>query len=82
MKPTKVICHHCHGSGRIALSGVMQATLDVLTRDPQPTQEVARKLGDQFVKASAINNRLAHIQSLGLASSEKRGKVLYWRKSK
>ncbi len=78
-----VTCDRCDGTGKIfslELTGTAKA---LSTRSPMTAREVHEKLGgdDSGVKVNAVNNRLARLVKLGVATvAQKNGKVkLYLR---
>jgi len=80
-KQVMVRCSCCNGTGKMTLSEPMLKTLGVLNGHPMSTNDVFTKVGDPFVKITAINNRLNALLGMELVRVELRGKAKYWRKS-
>jgi hypothetical protein len=78
-----VTCPHCKGSGRAPLSAILQATYDAIPKRAAVTaQDVFRALADPYInEPTAINNRLAALKDFGVVESERRGKLLFWRRT-
>lgn len=75
-KPIHRTCSHCGGKGVVEFTGVFADTL-VLLRQAGPTTaaDLAPVAG---CKATAMSNRLAALEKLGLATSRRYGvKRLY-----
>lgn len=70
---TSHACPHCKGKGVVELTGVYAETLAMLrsTSGPITGASLARESG---CKATAMNNRLAVLERLGYASSERHGR--------
>jgi len=73
-----VRCPSCKGTGRIELTGVYAETLALLQRQgvERTGAELARLDG---CKATAMNNRLAALERLGLAQSRRFGRLRLYR---
>lgn len=70
-------CPHCSGCGRIPLTGIYAETLRGLRRwCTRPARFVVSNRDAWWFgcKATALNNRLARLEELGLARSEKYGR--------
>ena len=70
-------CPYCRGAGTIEVTGIYRETLDLLAARPGEVcgADLARLAG---CSATAMNNRLAALESFGLAASRRWGrKVLY-----
>jgi DNA-binding transcriptional ArsR family regulator len=79
--PIMVPCGHCHGHGRVLLTGVYADTLRIL-RDcsgEHTGADLARIAG---TKPTAMNNRLARLEELGLATSHRYGRKRLYRATK
>lgn len=75
MKETRVKCHTCKGSGLVVVTGVYAETLAGLRRLAKSGYVVAGRDAAWFgCKATALNNRLAWLETHGLARSEKYGR--------
>jgi len=73
MKDVFVPCSYCDGYGVIELTGVYAETLRILRRFKRPV--VAGSDAESFgCKPTALNNRLAWLESKGLARSAREGK--------
>lgn len=85
MKPTKIKCDCCAGSGFAQLPEVYQRTLDAIPKDRfVSTLEIIDALDEQFVASTAVNNRLRIFlqDKWKLVTSERRGKSLFWKRIK
>ncbi len=85
MKSVTIKCPCCEGTGKTALSDVLQATLAVIPSNRWvSTQQITEAVGDEYVAPTAINNRLTiHLfKGLGLIERERRGKSWFWRRVK
>lgn len=79
MSQILVECHHCEGTGKIALTQLMLATLDLVPK--KGARSTVDMLKDCIgVENAALCNRLVYLQSLGLVESQRRGKNKYWRR--
>lgn len=67
-------CKRCNGTGQMPFNGAIADTLRMLRklREPVTGAATARRLGN--VKPSAMNNRLAYLENIGLAESERYGR--------
>lgn len=79
MKDVLVLCSHCAGTGKVLLSHPLLDTLAVVSKTWQSTQQIADATKDPYVQATAINNRLVTLETLGLVQREQRGRSLYWK---
>lgn len=75
----------CCGTGSVKLIDVMPGhagTLDLLTRVVTPVCTPVlfevQDASNRYIKLTALNNRLAKLEALGLVKSERRGKSKYW----
>lgn len=70
----KVRCKHCDGLGVVPLTGKYADTLKLLRlqKHPMSGADLARLDGCQ---ATAMNNRLAALERMGLARSVRYGRV-------
>lgn len=68
----EIECHHCHGSGRLKLSGVYADTLAGLRRLTKAHGwTTAAKSASWFgCSPTALNNRFRVLEAHGLATSE------------
>jgi DNA-binding transcriptional ArsR family regulator len=75
---TLVVCPCCRGQGSVELAGEHALTLDALRGLGREIHgaELARLMG---TKGPAMNNRLAHLERLGLASSRRSGRKRLYR---
>jgi predicted transcriptional regulator len=72
MRHITVPCGHCGGKGRIPLTGVYAATLELLRlHGPVNGAALARLDG---CKATAMNNRLAVLATYGLVACKRNGR--------
>lgn len=71
--PDRVPCGHCRGCGTVEVTGVYADTLALLRKqqDEVSGAELARVAG---CKATAMCNRLARLERMGLATSRKYGR--------
>lgn len=71
-------CSRCEGQGQIELTGVYADTLKFLREQKEQLNgaELARKAG---VNETAMDNRLAWLESYGFAISERYGREKRWR---
>ena len=70
---TKIPCWHCDGVGEVELTGVYAETMHTLAKCRTPV--VANRDAHLFgCKPTALNNRLAWLESQGLACSERHGR--------
>jgi Mn-dependent DtxR family transcriptional regulator len=78
MKKVMVACSCCKGAGRVELTG---AYLETLQRMRLHGVEVtaAELAGDMDVKPTAMSNRLAALERLGLATSRTYGRKRLYR---
>lgn len=68
-----IACPYCESKGEIELTGVYAETLRLLRQRRSPV--VANRDADLFeCKPTALNNRLAWLESHGLARSERHGR--------
>jgi hypothetical protein len=73
-KKITVPCGHCKGCGRIELSGEYLATFERLRS--LGTEATGAELGPLMgVQATAMNNRLAALERLGLVASRRHGRM-------
>lgn len=75
---TRVRCPHCRGAGEVELTGVYAETLALLRRHGKEASGAALARLDGC-KATAMNNRLAALERLGLASSRRYGRERLFR---
>lgn len=76
-QPDYVTCTRCNGDGAIELTGVFAETLVLLRK--QKKEVGTTVLADAAkVKIPAMNNRLAWLESHGLATSRKFGQQRLW----
>ena len=83
MKNDMICCSHCKGTGRVALTGVYAETLRGLRR---LTKAYGYCVANQHAKlfgcnATALCNRLAALERLGFATSERFGRERRFRAS-
>lgn len=78
MIPDTVPCSCCGGTGRLLLTGVYADTLALLRRQPGEVSGAALARQDGC-KAPAMNNRLASLERLGLATSRRYGRLRLFR---
>ncbi len=71
-------CSHCKGKGRIQLTGVHADTLKLLRKQSKALNgvELAKIARCQ---PTAMNNRLAWLESQGLAKRTRYGRDSFWR---
>lgn len=71
-----IVCPTCEGRGQIPLTGVYLETLKILRRlTRKGSKVVSNKHATKFgCRATALNNRLARLEELGLAQSERYGR--------
>ena len=75
-------CKDCGGTGRRALTRTEWTTLDAVTFAWSPTSEIRGRLGGR-VKVTALANRLANLERLGLVEHqpcETHGTIKEWRR--
>ena len=73
MSKNKCPCGHCHGTGYIELTGVYAETLKLLRRQKEEITSQDLSVIDGC-KATAMNNRLAALESMGFARSRRYGR--------
>lgn len=76
-KPTKR-CPKCNGVGWVDMPGAYGHTLDVLRAAGKPVT-AAELCGSLSANATAVNNRLATLERLGLVTSERDGRKRLFR---
>ena len=78
MTPPCVRCPYCRGTGHIPLTGVYADTLALLQQQPGEVTgaDLAKAAGCQ---GPAMNNRLAALERLGLATSRRYGRLRLYR---
>jgi hypothetical protein len=77
-----VCCPHCAGKGKIELAPHLQETLEFVRQAGGCTAlDVHKGLGCTGVR-SAINNRLAYLEQLGLVIRERRHAAHVWKVAK
>ena len=71
-------CRCCKGTGRVKLTGVYAETLELLAAQAGEItgSELARLAG---CKVSAMCNRLAALEAMGLADSRRYGRKRFYR---
>jgi len=69
----QVFCQHCSGTGRREVTGIYAETLALLRRQKQEVTGADLAAIDGC-KATAMNNRLASLERLGLATSRRFGR--------
>lgn len=71
-----VVCTHCGGTGSIELTGVYAETLALVIRHPGKHGAVLAAIAK--CKPCAMCNRLKRLEALGLVSSKRFGRKLFW----
>ncbi len=72
MKPVYVKCYCCDGSGQLELTGKYAETLEMLLKYGEI--HGALLAGMDGCKATAMNNRLAGLERIGLVTSRRHGR--------
>lgn len=77
LESVMVCCSHCRGSGSTELTGVYAETLALLSDQPSEINgaNLARLAG---IETTAMNNRLVHLESLGLVAGRQFGRQRLW----
>jgi len=77
-KADYIPCSHCDGEGFIELTGVHADTLTLLRNQPESLNGVElAKLAN--CNPTAMNNRLAYLESHGLAERKRYGRESTWK---
>lgn len=71
--PPKIVCPSCDGTGKVTLGHVMNETLQaVKTLKTASAPDIKKRLdADNELTISTFNNRLSHLESLGLLKRTK-----------
>lgn len=80
MKSPEVTCGHCHGRGKLRLTGAALETLSQLRKchDPISGASLAKRMG---VSNEAMCNRLRSLERHGLIVGERYGRTVLWKLS-
>ena len=86
MSNVKIQCGHCGGSGEVEITGVYAETMEYARTYTRVSLRLPNVVSPEFTgallaqayagcKASAMNNRLARLEQLGLLTSRRYGRV-------
>lgn len=81
MKRPLIKCSCCNGRGKTELSTTLFVVLQVTTKSWQSTKDIYALVlpVSDWLKVTALNNRLVELQKLGLIDCEQRGKAKFWK---
>lgn len=81
MQSPKTCCPRCEGTGKIDLDPALAEVFSLVSKVAKSTSQIYRELKNRFIGQTAISNRLAKLQSLGLIELyEIRGRTKFWRR--
>ena len=75
----KVVCHHCNGEGKLALSAEMWETLTTLRQMKASHAEPLARALKWPGHITAINNRLVKLMELGFVTRHRAGKMFVYK---